>query len=80
MRVPVETTPDFSAGVAEILLEPGPYPVLPLERPFDISPDGQRFLMIKAGDNSDDSPVVGLTQIIVVQNWFEELKRLVPVE
>ncbi len=35
------------------------------------SPDGQRFLMIKeAGPEA--------TQINVVLNWFEELKRLVP--
>ncbi len=37
---------------------------------YDISPDGQRFLMIKA--------VEGVAQLNVVLNWFEELKRLVP--
>jgi serine/threonine-protein kinase len=36
-----------------------------------ISPDGQRFLMIKAVEGST-------AQINVVLNWFEELKRLVP--
>lgn len=40
---------------------------------YDISPDGSRFLMIKRSD----PPV---TEIIVVQNWFEELKRLVPAD
>ncbi len=40
---------------------------------FDVSPDGQRFLMI---------PKVGSAQgqVVVVQNWVEELTRLVPVE
>jgi serine/threonine-protein kinase len=40
---------------------------------YDISPDGQRFLMMKEGDLAATQ-----SQINVVQNWFEELKRLVP--
>ncbi len=44
-------------------------------RSYDVSPDGQRFLMVKEVPTSQaDAP-----QIIVVQNWLEELKRLVPV-
>jgi hypothetical protein len=37
------------------------------------SDNGQRFLMLKPGDQAQ--PV---TQINVVTNWSEELKRLVP--
>jgi hypothetical protein len=37
---------------------------------YDVSPDGQRFLMVK-----DDS---AFGRINLVLNWFEELKRLVP--
>ncbi len=44
-------------------------------RSYDVSPDGQRFLMIKAGGASDETSAP--RSIIVVQNWFEELKRLV---
>jgi len=40
---------------------------------YDISPDGQRFFMIKEGEGSGPQ-----AQINVVLNWFEELKRLVP--
>jgi serine/threonine-protein kinase len=40
-------------------------------RTYDVSPDGKRFLMIKS---ADDSP----RRIVIVQNWLEELKRLVP--
>jgi hypothetical protein len=29
--------------------------------------------------SAEDDPYAGLTQIIVVQNWLEELKRRVPV-
>jgi serine/threonine-protein kinase len=39
---------------------------------YDISPDGQRFLMMK------EETVQETGQINVVLNWFEELKRLVP--
>jgi eukaryotic-like serine/threonine-protein kinase len=43
-------------------------------RPYDVSADGQRFLAIK-------NAAVAATgsEITVVLNWFEELKRLVPV-
>ena len=45
-------------------------------RTFDISRDGRRFLMIKhvALDQSS-APT-----ILVVENWFEDLKRLVPAK
>ena len=47
-------------------------------RSYDVAPDGQRFLMIKEGTGTDDdSPA---PQIIVVQNWLEELRRLVPAD
>ena len=42
-------------------------------RTYDVSPDGRRFLMIKQAANEATAP-----QIIVVQHWLEELKRLVP--
>jgi hypothetical protein len=45
-------------------------------RTYDVSPDGQRFLMIKfsAADQAR-----GVNNLVVVQNWFEELKARVPV-
>jgi len=51
-------------------------PELQPGRTYDVSPDSRRFLMIK--------PVVGPDQpapsasLVIVQNWFEELKRLAP--
>ncbi len=42
---------------------------------FDISPDGLRLLMIRP-IKEPETP--GSSNLIVVQNWFEELKRLVP--
>ena len=40
---------------------------------YDVSPDGQRFLMIK----NPAPPDSGSSGIIVVQNWFSELQGLV---
>ena len=41
-------------------------------RSYDISPDGQRFLMIKENGAEGTAPA----SIVVVQHWVEELKRL----
>jgi Tol biopolymer transport system component len=48
-----------------------------LARPHDIGPDGQ-FIGVM---NADQSPTgaIAAPQIVVVQNWTEELKRLVPL-
>jgi Tol biopolymer transport system component len=43
---------------------------------YDVAPDGQRFVMLQPVE----SQTGGATQINVVLNWFEELKRLVPTE
>ena len=45
-------------------------------RTYDVSSDGQRFLMIRLGRASGEA--AERSNIIVVQGWFEELKRLVP--
>ena len=45
---------------------------------YDISSDGQRFLMIKEGGGTDQT--AASPQIIVVQHWVEQLKRLVPAK
>jgi hypothetical protein len=45
-------------------------------RTHDISADGQRFLMIKEVDDPGQAAL--RRNIIVVQHWVEELKRLVP--
>jgi hypothetical protein len=46
--------------------------------PFDVTADGQRFLVtVPAGTDETGGTAPG-TQLNVVLNWFEELKRLVP--
>jgi serine/threonine-protein kinase len=77
MRVPVEPGATWAAGVPTRLLA-GQYldgdSVTISSRTYDISLDDRRFLMIKEGETRD----AGGPSLIVVQNWFEELKRLVP--
>jgi hypothetical protein len=77
MAVETTTQPGFSAGKPRMLFE-GQYlaAVFPIamSAAYDVSADGQRFLMVKETEQA-----TGATQEInVVQNWHEELKRLVP--
>ena len=74
IAVPIETDPNFRAGNPEVVFE-GAYFLGPGGRTYDVSPDGERLLMIKPVENES-----GTSQIIVVENWFEELERLVPTE
>jgi dipeptidyl aminopeptidase/acylaminoacyl peptidase len=72
MVVEVTAQPKFSAGEPRMLFE-GQYLPTPLTFPdYDVSRDGQRFLMLKPAGQAQAS-----TQINVVLNWTEELKRLV---
>jgi serine/threonine-protein kinase len=80
MAVPVSTTPTFSAGRPQELWK-GHYspgmstscgsPGLTSSN-YDVTPDGQHFLMIK----DDDQDSVTSDRIIVVQAWDDELRRL----
>lgn len=83
MAVPVEPASTFSAGTP-VRLFAGPFfeflrtldTSQIVGRTYDISSDGRRFLLIKHA-----TPIVEATrpQIVVVQNWTEELKRIAPV-
>ncbi len=72
MSVPVQRVPTFSAGNPQMSFE-GPYPAPNDGVTYDVSPDGKRFLMIKLAQPSGTSPAP--PQLVVVLNWFEELKR-----
>jgi len=74
MAVDVATQPSFAGGKPRLLFE-GPYVPTPATFPnYDVSSDGQRFLMLKPSESAEGAP----TQINVVLNWFEELKQKVP--
>jgi serine/threonine-protein kinase len=67
--VPIKPGPTFNPGEPRPLFPVGPFTVNGNAGVFDVSPDGKRFLMIR--------PVAGLgeTELVVVQNWFQELKQ-----
>jgi eukaryotic-like serine/threonine-protein kinase len=74
MAVDIATQPSFTAGKPRVLFK-GQYVPTPATSPnYDVSRDGQRFLMLKPNEQEASAP----TQINVVLNWFEELKRRVP--
>jgi serine/threonine protein kinase/Tol biopolymer transport system component len=78
MRVGVAHGPAWAATAPTKLFE-GRYGASAGQsgRTYDIAPDGKRFLMIKPG-GADQTAVP--TSLIVVQNWTQELERLVPTK
>lgn len=74
MVVNIETQPTFSVENTNRLFT-GNY-TSSNPPTYDVSPDGQRFLLMK---ETEDAPVAPQqVYAIVVENWFEELKRLAP--
>ncbi len=65
----VSTGESFSMGTPQPLFEA---PDITGDNAYDVAPDGQLILLAL---KNPDSPA---REIHVVQNWFEELKRLVP--
>ena len=78
-RVPIGSGATWTAGRPTKLLDAGYFlgagPLL--SRMYDVSADGRRFLMMK---EPAPDPRVTPASIVVVQNWIEELKRLVPTK
>ena len=80
MGVGVERGPSWATTTPTKVVREGYYTV-PGGNPgrtYDISTDGQRFLMLKEGGGTEET--AALPQLIVVQHWTEELKRLVPAK
>jgi hypothetical protein len=81
MAVSVATQPTLQVGLPrEIFAAPfyGGGAVAGAPRAiYDVTKDGQRFLMLR--EVTADNERIETPRLIVVQNWFEELKRLVPV-
>jgi Tol biopolymer transport system component/tRNA A-37 threonylcarbamoyl transferase component Bud32 len=75
MAVEVATQPSLTVGKPKMLFHGDYVSTVPglTNTAYDVSPDGQRFLMVKEVGRALSS-----TQINVVQNWFEELRRRVP--
>jgi hypothetical protein len=75
MRVGVESGATWAPTAPTQLIGRGYLLAPPIDsgRSYDVSLDGQRFLMIKDSYTAENA---GARSIIVVQQWGEELKRL----
>jgi eukaryotic-like serine/threonine-protein kinase len=72
MSVNVTTWPSFTASAPRLIANLPPSLSLPfIYRSYDVSRDGQRFLFLKA-----NGPSAAPTELRVILNWDEELKRL----
>jgi hypothetical protein len=77
MSVPVETADDFSFEAAvELFSEPFWFGTGANGASYDVAGDG-RFLMIQPTTGSSGTQA---THIVLVQNWFEEVRQLSPIE
>ena len=73
--VAVSINPETGASGPPEVLFSGPYPDNPgwtRPRSYDVTPDGERFLMTRLPDERPQP------YVIVVLNWFEGLKAKVP--
>jgi serine/threonine-protein kinase len=76
MAVPIMAGPDFAPGPPVRLFEGTGLMGAGAQgggRTYDVGPDGSRFLMVRAGNQA-------ATPLVVVLNWFEELRRLAPID
>jgi hypothetical protein len=74
MAVPITQDP-FTAGPPRTLFE-GVFSLQALTRGYDVSADGQRFFLTQAKER----PLTRANQMVLVQNWVEELKQRLPVQ
>ena len=72
MTVPVATAPSFSSGTPRALFAATRYAKSPGNRAYDVSPDDQRFVMLRLLEDSVSRPPA---QLVFVDNWFGELRR-----
>ena len=74
MVVSVDTGETFQRGAPRRLFSMAPYALGPIFY-WDVSLDSQRFLMVKRAQADEDTQP---SQVIVVQNWVDELKGMFP--
>jgi hypothetical protein len=76
MSVPVQLTPTFKPDNPTKLFEGQQFASGQTGRIYDVSPDGQRFLMIKEMSQGGEKPPPPVLTVVV--NWTEELKQRLP--
>ena len=76
LSVDVVTEPTFALGDQQTLPIEG-FTIVAFHRDYDITPDGERLLMVFPADQTEDATT--MTQINIVLNWFQELTERVPL-
>ena len=71
MTVPVTLSPAFSAGTPRALFTTTGFAKSPGNRAYDVTPDDQRFVMLRLADDSASRPPA---QLVFVDHWFGELR------
>src|SRR5688500_2732366 len=69
------TASGLSADVPRKLFD-GRFSLTAPVRGYDVTPDGKRFLMVLQKDLAPEPPI----ELVLVENWFEELKQRVPAK
>jgi len=75
LAVPIQPGPTLRVGRPEVLFEGPCFLGTGPDGPYHLAPDG-RFVMIKVGDATTDD--ASAPDVILVQNWAEELSAKVP--
>jgi serine/threonine-protein kinase len=70
IAVAVTTRPTFTIGERTTLFRQPPWLTLQATGTYDVSPDGERFLMLRPVGAQDASG----RQLIVVENWLEDIR------
>jgi hypothetical protein len=72
MVVDISTTPTFTASRPRLMFTVRSQNSV-RRTEYDVSPDGRTFVMTDAGEDEGTAE-----QVMLLQNWFDELKRLAP--
>jgi Tol biopolymer transport system component len=76
MAVTINTRPTFTKEKPRILFQSDGLGLNAVVRGYDVTPDGRRFLIVQTKSQRLIKPA----EIVLVQNWLEELKRRAPAK
>ena len=68
----ISLTPQIKVGRSRVLFTGNYAPAFSDSPMYDVTPDGNAFVMVQPYEESV------VSRMIVIVNWFEELRRLVP--
>jgi len=80
MVVEVDTSDGLEVAPASEVFDTGPFCRLYPTAQYDVPADGQRFLMLASVGATDSEVEIPAARLVLVQNWTEKLRRVVPAE